>query len=337
MSRIDINGEIVRDKKIDLGNGDSYTAPGTVSTVKYQIATGQAPFEIHVNSCGGSTSEGIALCNLLRDTECEVFVDGNCWSAATFLLCAGKKVTMRPGSLLMFHPPETEAEGDAEDLKAAVVYLETIQNQAAQLYANRTGKTLADMLTLVTGEETWMDAQTAVTNGFADVAEGAVVEVTMLSKFGQGRKISANAPDSAKMAVDPIGYFAQMFGVEANPEKIKERHSVLLQAESDLVKERDALNLANESIQKKDADLATMKAAHESAVATHEAELRKAQDSVNKKVADIVTAAGLQNALNASKIEAAKVEPDEAEKIMTDAKMSAVEKSAALMRLAKKS
>ena len=34
MTRIDINGEIVKDKKVDCGNGDSYTVPGTVSSVK---------------------------------------------------------------------------------------------------------------------------------------------------------------------------------------------------------------------------------------------------------------------------------------------------------------
>lgn len=217
MTPIEISGEIKPDCEDMFG-----LIPGTLSKVKAQLAAGPAPYAIHINSPGGSFTEALATANLLRDYECEVFIDAACYSAATLFLTIGSKVTMRPGSMLMFHGPSCEAEGGIEELTNAVAYLENIKLSAAALYASKTGKTQEEMLALMDGE-TWMTAEKAVEMGFADVAEGAPVEAVAFSRYTAGMKVSDSAPASVRLVADPVAYVAKLFGTEANADAIAER------------------------------------------------------------------------------------------------------------------
>lgn len=224
MTRIDIQGEIRRTSSDMFGE-----VPGTLDRVKMQVASGPAPYSIHVNSPGGSYEEALAAANFLRDLECEVYIDAACYSAATLFLTVGSKVTMRPGSLLMFHSPSCDAGGTSAELTNAVAYLDNVKASAAALYAARTKRPVEEMSALMDGE-TWLTAEKAVEMGFADVAEGAPVEAVAFARYTAGMKVSATAPASVRLIADPVSYVAEMLGTTGD--KITDRLAELKQVEA---------------------------------------------------------------------------------------------------------
>jgi len=261
MTKIEISGEIKPDCEDMFG-----TIPGTLSRVKAQMAAGPAPYAVHVNSPGGSFTEALATANLLRDAECEVFIDAACYSAATLFLTIGSKVTMRPGSILMFHGPACEAEGGIEELSNAITYMENIKASAAALYASKTGKPVEEMMSLMTGE-TWLTAEKAVEMGFADVAEGAPVEAVAFARYTAGMKVSSTAPASVRLIADPVSYVAEMLGTTGD--KITDRLAELKQVETEAATMRATVT-----------ETAAKLLAETEARKAKEAELKAAQDAV---------------------------------------------------------
>lgn len=59
--------------------------------------------------------------------------------------------------------------GGADDMDAVSAFLRLVNTAVAELYANRSGQKLADVLDMMK-KETWMNAKDAVSKGFADVA-----------------------------------------------------------------------------------------------------------------------------------------------------------------------
>jgi len=225
MTRIDIQGEISRPQSSIFGE-----IPGTLASVKAQMAQGPAPYEVHVDSPGGSYEEALAVRSLLSEHECKVIVDAACYSAATLFLTLGE-VTMRPGTLLMFHAPSASASGTAEDLGDAVTYLANVRASAAALYAAKSGKTIEEADALMT-RETWMTPEKAKEAGFCQVVDGAPVEAVAFVRSTAGMKLSADAPDAARMVADPVGYVAGLFGTEANAVAIADRIAALKSTEA---------------------------------------------------------------------------------------------------------
>lgn len=221
MTTIEIYGEICPDIQDTFG-----TVPGMLAKIKVQAAAGPAPYAVHVNSPGGSYIEALACVNFIRDLECEVIVDALAASAGTLFLCAGKTVTMRPGSLLLFHSPSCEADGTSKDMTEAALYLDKITAQVAQLYASKSGKPVEEMLALMDGE-TWLDAGKAVELGLCDVAEGAPVQAVAFARYAVGMKLSASAPEAVRLAADPVAFVAKMFGTEATPAALTARIAAL--------------------------------------------------------------------------------------------------------------
>ena len=69
--------------------------------------------------------------------------------------------------MIMIHRASTIADGDAEDLRAEAVLLETFENNIINIYTKKTGKSDDDIRSML-DPETWMDALTSVALGFAD-------------------------------------------------------------------------------------------------------------------------------------------------------------------------
>ncbi len=224
MTRIDITGEISRPKSSIFGE-----LPGTLASVKAQMAQGPAPYEVHIDSEGGSYEEALACRSLMSEHECKVIVDAACYSAATLFLTLGE-VTMRPGTLLMFHAPSATARGTAEELGDAVTYLANVRASAAALYASKSGKPIDEVDALM-NRETWMTPDKAKEYGFCQIVEGAPVEAVAFVRSTAGMKLSADAPDSVRMIADPVSYVAQLFGTEANAKAITDRIAALKFAE----------------------------------------------------------------------------------------------------------
>jgi ATP-dependent protease ClpP protease subunit len=142
---------------------------------------GAGDITVNLNSGGGIAMMGLAIYNLLKSHagKITVYIDAMAASAASLIAMAGDTIVMREGALMMIHDPSAMAAGTSRDLRANADALDMISEQARGIYAKRTGldpKTVADMMM----SETWMDADQAVSLGFATskVAEPAMAVAT---------------------------------------------------------------------------------------------------------------------------------------------------------------
>lgn len=129
--------------------------------------------QLHVNSVGGSVFEAMAMYAALKDfpAKVEVYVDGLAASAASIVAMAGDEIVMAPEAQVMIHLPWTMTGGNAADLREMADLLDRNAALLAQVYAKRTGLP-AEELTAMMAAETWMNAEEAVSKGFADRIAG---------------------------------------------------------------------------------------------------------------------------------------------------------------------
>lgn len=132
---------------------------------------------LHVNSPGGDVFEGEAIRALLKahDGRVEVLVEGLAASAASVVAMGGDEVVMSAGSMMMVHDPWTYASGCAAELRRAADTLDKVKESIVAAYAGKTGIDRARISDMMTAE-TWMTAEEAVAEGFADsVDDGLAV------------------------------------------------------------------------------------------------------------------------------------------------------------------
>lgn len=129
---------------------------------------------IRINSPGGLVNEAVAIRAMLiaHPAKKEITIEGNCLSAATLIACIpGAHVKIAKGSLYMIHQPRVGAWGTVSDMLDAYNYLKKIEEDVADIYAERTGATPEEMREAMT-PGTWYRAQEAVNAGFADEVIG---------------------------------------------------------------------------------------------------------------------------------------------------------------------
>lgn len=124
---------------------------------------------IRINSGGGSAFAGLAIFELIRahGAAVTVRIDGVAASAASIIAMAGDKIVMGTGAMMMIHNPWTRAEGNAKELREAADMLDRVGESLVNVYTARTGKS-RDELKAMLDQSTWMTADEAVANGFAD-------------------------------------------------------------------------------------------------------------------------------------------------------------------------
>lgn len=126
--------------------------------------------EVSINSSGGGAGDGMAIYNILKRHPAKVFVtiDGIAASAASVIAMAGDEIVMPVGSVMMLHDPSiTGADGTADRLDEIAEALRKIAASMAEIYAARTGQRMEHIRELMRAE-TWLTAQEAVEQGFAD-------------------------------------------------------------------------------------------------------------------------------------------------------------------------
>lgn len=123
---------------------------------------------LNINSPGGSAFAGVAIRNVLAQSSKTVKVNvvGLAASAASIIAMAGDTITMHSGSVMMIHPAQAMAMGDATEMRKMADTLDTVTDSIADVYVAKTGldkQTVLDMM----NAETWMTADDAVAKGFA--------------------------------------------------------------------------------------------------------------------------------------------------------------------------
>lgn len=128
------------------------------------------PLLVNINSPGGYVREAVAIMSLLSSWEggVNVRIDGLAASAASYIAMIGKEIQIVDGSFMMIHNPHTIAVGDARDMRKAADYLDKSQGELAKAYSTRSGKSV-DEIKAMLDEETWLTADEAVAQGFADI------------------------------------------------------------------------------------------------------------------------------------------------------------------------
>jgi ATP-dependent Clp endopeptidase proteolytic subunit ClpP len=134
------------------------------------LATITAPnIEVQINSPGGDVFDGIAIFNALRTHAAHVTtrVDGIAASAASMIVQAGDRRVMLGASQMMIHDAWGVAVGPASELRAFADILEQQNEVIAGVYAQRSGRDVADISAMMSAE-TWLTDQGAVDAGLAD-------------------------------------------------------------------------------------------------------------------------------------------------------------------------
>lgn len=127
---------------------------------------------VYINSTGGAVSEGAAIYTALCRHKAKVIThcDGFGCSAASVIFMAGEERYINKLAQLMIHEVTTGARGNAEKLRQAADTIEQMSHSMAEAYrgkVNVSDEELAEML----ARETWLNAEQAISLGFATAIE----------------------------------------------------------------------------------------------------------------------------------------------------------------------
>ena len=124
---------------------------------------------VHINSYGGDTFQGLAIYNLLKqhNAKVNIFVDGIAASSASIIAMAGDKVYMPRTSLMMIHNCWTYAIGNAEELRKVAEDMDKIAEAYKSAYMSKVNISKDKLDELLT-KETYLTADECIQMGFAD-------------------------------------------------------------------------------------------------------------------------------------------------------------------------
>jgi ATP-dependent Clp endopeptidase proteolytic subunit ClpP len=175
-----------KDKKIYVY--DSIGGEGIMALdVIKELSDAEGDISVHINSGGGSVSQGIAIYNALKEYNGKVHVkvDGLAASIASVIAMAGDTVTMAEGSLLMVHMPWTMIAGNANDLRKEAEVLDQHMETLIDIYASNTPLSRKEIEGML-AEETWLTAAEAhelgmVTDIAGELKQAASVNIDIFN------------------------------------------------------------------------------------------------------------------------------------------------------------
>jgi len=139
---------------------------------------------LRVNSPGGSVFAARSMAQAIKDHPAKVIahVDGLAASAASFLIMAADEIVMAEGSFIMIHNAWSMTIGNAEGLRQEADLLDTIDESLVKTYAKRTNVSKDDIRSMM-ADETWLDADQAVAQGFATSVAGQTTDPQMATQW----------------------------------------------------------------------------------------------------------------------------------------------------------
>ena len=197
----------------------------TPQMFRSELHAAEGDIDLWINSPGGDCYAAAQIYNMLMEYKGNVAVkiDGIAASAASVVAMAGTTVEMSPVATIMIHNPMTVSIGDTHEMERTITFLAEVKESIINAYEIKTGMSRAKISRLMDAE-TWMNAKKAVELGFADAvlngeknrptsdeADGlifsrAAVTNSLLSKFGQGRKLNKVDAESLKRRLFSIAH-----------------------------------------------------------------------------------------------------------------------------------
>jgi ATP-dependent Clp protease protease subunit len=167
--------------------------------------------DVYINSGGGDVFAGQAIYTMLKRHEATitVHIDGLAASIASVIAMAGDKILIPKGSMMMVHNgliglcgyfQETKLRKYADEIKK-------ITDSVVVPAYERTGQTVEKIHELMDAE-TWMSAEDAVRDGFADEIEAgkqvaASLTADMALRFRNAPQSLIEKPKDEKPPVEP--------------------------------------------------------------------------------------------------------------------------------------
>lgn len=155
-----------------------------LSAMDFEEALNQHPqassLKLRIHSDGGSVLEGYAIFNILKrrfGANIETVVDGLAASMASYLFMLGSKRIMPANTWLMIHGPRGGGWGQPDELRNQADLIEQIGKEMQATYAKNSALTDEEVAAMLTGSDTWINAQTALEYGFATEIEAEEVQV----------------------------------------------------------------------------------------------------------------------------------------------------------------
>lgn len=164
-----MKGEVIPDDYSDVYDwlNYQYFSPQSISDALTE-ANGE-DITLEINSPGGYIDAGSEIYTELMEYPGTVNakIVGYACSAASWIALAADHVAMSPTAQMMIHRASGGAVGNSSDMKSEYNALDQMDKSFVDLYAKRTGKSPEEIYQMMV-DTTWMNAKTAVENGFAD-------------------------------------------------------------------------------------------------------------------------------------------------------------------------
>jgi ATP-dependent Clp endopeptidase proteolytic subunit ClpP len=187
--------------------GDGITAKQVVDALK-EIPSGVTTLNLHINSPGGSVTEGMAIYNRLKQQGAKMkiiaHIDALAASIASVIMLAADEIRMSDTGFVMIHKPWTQVVGNADDMDKTIQILDEIEAQMLNLYIKKTKKTKAEIKQLLSAE-TWLSAQDAYEFGFIDtMTEGLQIAACAVTKANWIKNSPKALVTNQKIALNKI-------------------------------------------------------------------------------------------------------------------------------------
>ncbi|UHA74471.1 head maturation protease, ClpP-related [Paenibacillus sp. 481] len=131
---------------------------------------------VRLNSGGGDVFAGLHIYQLLKEHKAKITVrvEGLAASIASIIACAGDKIIMPKGSMMMIHNPWTSVWGaESNELRHTADVLDKIRDALVEVYSEKTGLSADEIKSLMDAEK-WFLPDEAIENGFATEIEQTV-------------------------------------------------------------------------------------------------------------------------------------------------------------------
>jgi len=151
----------------DPWTGEGFSAKD-LSAALNEIPNKNRELRIAVNSRGGDVNEGKTIRSMLQDWPGRIVnvIDGVAASTASWMIPADE-VQARNHSQIFIHKSWAMVMGNSNDMTKAVAMLNTTDEQIADIYASKTGKSREAMMKLMS-DETLLTGQNALELGLVD-------------------------------------------------------------------------------------------------------------------------------------------------------------------------
>ena len=152
----------------DVIGYDSWTGEGVTAKSISDKLQGQGDVVVNINSPGGNMFEGLAIYSLLSQHPGKVTTNviGMAASAASIIAMAGDERHISKTAFFMIHNCWCVVIGNRNEIVDSAATMAKFDKAMAGVYEETTGLALADIEEMMDGE-TWIDANTAVEQGFA--------------------------------------------------------------------------------------------------------------------------------------------------------------------------